>query len=293
MQVKNYLYQKADFRDEAKGAIYISATLDKRDDAMSEVFFEMYEEKIKEFATVGKTALLYIAGGANHHSMTRDFSHMADVPKGNIVVKSQLGYMASKVAKRIGNVSYMSINANTCAGSMYALYEAKQLLKNDFDDVIVYGEEWVEEVELLLFKQLGIELVCSDGFFVLHLCNECANPKAVIEDVSWIYSNSDRSAFEVSEAGYTKAMQKFQDKAIDMVKMHGSGTAQNTAAEESAINAMLGDVKRIEYKSKVGHSQGVSAGLELCMLLDEYKDVNVLVNASGLGNFYGSCYVRV
>lgn len=292
MQVKNYFYQKADYLDEAKKAIYISATLDKRDDAMNEVFFEMYEEKLKEFATEKNTALLYVAGGANHHSLTRDFSHIAEVPKANIVVKSQLGYIASKTAKRLGNISYLSINANTCAGSMYALYEAKQLLENGFDDVIIYGEEWVEEVELLLFKQLGIELVCSDGFFVLHLCNECENPKATIEDVSWIYSNSDRSPFEVSEAGYTKAMQKFKGKAIDIVKMHGSGTKQNTESEESAIDAMFGDVKRMEYKSKIGHSQGVSAGLELCMLLDEFKG-NALVNASGLGNFYGSCYVRV
>ena len=49
------------------------------------------------------------------------------------------------------------------------------LLKNfggfGFDVIIIYGEEWVEEVELLLFKQFNIDLVCSDGFFILHLSN--------------------------------------------------------------------------------------------------------------------------
>lgn len=292
MQVKNYLYKSADFFNDDKKAIYISETLDKRDDAMSEVFYEMYEEKIKEFATSKNTALLYVAGGASHHSVINDFSHMVTIPKANIVAKSQLGYMASKTAKRVGNISYLNINANTCASAMFAIFEAKMLLESGFDDVIIWGEEWVEEVELLFFRQLGVDLVCSDGFFVLHLCNECENPKAIIEDVSWIYSNSDRSAFEITNVGYSKAMEKFKHNAIDVIKMHGSGTAQNTAAEESAINAMFGDVKRIEYKSKIGHSQGISAGLELCILMDTFKG-NALVNASGFGNFYGSCYVRV
>lgn len=292
MKIKNYFYQTADTVNKEKKAIYIGSTLDKRDDAMSEVFFEMHEEKIKEFATTKNTALLYVAGGASHHSVINDFSHLVSIPKANIVAKSQLGYMASKTAKRVGNISYLSINANTCASAMYALHEAKNLLANGFDDVIVWGEEWVEEVELLFFRQLGVELICSDGFFVLHLCNECENPKAVIEDVSWIYSNTDRSAFEITDTGYIKAMDKFKDKPIDIIKMHGSGTAQNTAAEESAIRCMFGDIRRIEYKSKVGHSQGISAGLELCMLLDAFKG-NALVNASGFGNFYGSCYVRI
>lgn len=292
MQVKNYFYKSADILFADKKAMYIIDTLEKRDDYMNEVFFELYGDKIKEFKTEKNTALLYVGGASNHHSADRDFTHLVPIQKSSIAVKSQLGYIASKTARRIGNISYMSINSNACAGAMFALYEAKRLLESGFDDVIIYGEEWVEEVELLLFRQLGIDLICSDGFFILHLCNACEDPKAIVEDVSWIYSSSDRSPFEVSEAGYTKAMQKFISREVDVVKMHGTGTKQNTKAEESAIEAIFGDVKCIEYKSKIGHSQGVSAGLELCMLLDEFKG-NALVNASGLGNFYGSCYVRV
>jgi 3-oxoacyl-(acyl-carrier-protein) synthase len=83
-------------------------------------------------------------------------------------------------------------------------------------------------------------------------------------------------------------MLPFMKCDIDMVKMHGTGTAQNDVAEYEAIKELFGDIETIEYKSQIGHSQGCSTGVELCMLLDNYKDKNILVNASGLGNFYGS-----
>lgn len=289
MQIKKYFYKTADFFNEDKKARYIKETLDNRNSYMNEVFYKLYKKEIESFKTTGKTALLYIAGACEHHSTSRNFNLTID---GAMPVKSQLGYIASKTAKRIGNISYLSINANACASSLYALKEARELLSQGFDDVIIYGEEWVEEVELKLFKQLNIDLVCSDGFFILQLTKECEKPQAHIGDISWIW-NEDRSPFEVTKDGYKKAMEYFKIYNIDMIKMHGSGTEQNTAAEDEAINELFGNIDRIEYKSKIGHSQGVSAGVELCKLIDEYQNKSVLLNASGLGNFYGSCYVRL
>lgn len=289
MQVKKYFYKTADFFNKDKKARYISETLENRNSYMNEVFYKLYKKDIDSFKTTGKTALLYIAGACEHHSASRD---CIQVLKGAMPVKSQLGYIASKLAKRIGNISYLSINANACASSLYALKEAKELLNQGFDDVLIYGEEWVEEVELMLFKQLNIDLVCSDGIFIIQLTKECQEPKAYIGDVSWVWSD-DRSPFEVTKDGYKKAMEQFKIYNIDMIKMHGSGTEQNTTAEDEAINELFGNIDRIEYKSKIGHSQGVSAVVEICKLMDEHQNKSVLVNASGLGNFYGSCYVRL
>lgn len=289
MQIKKYFYKTADFFNEDKKARYIKETLDNRNSYMNEVFYKLYKKEIESFKTTGKTALLYIAGACEHHSTSRNFNLTID---GAMPVKSQLGYIASKTAKRIGNISYLSINANACASSLYALKEARELLSQGFDDVIIYGEEWVEEVELKLFKQLNIDLVCSDGFFILQLVKECEKPEAYIGDISWVW-NEDRSPFEITKEGYKKAMEYFKIYNIDMIKMHGSGTEQNTAAEDEAINELFGNIDRIEYKSKIGHSQGVSTGVELCRLIDEHTNKSVLVNASGLGNFYGSCYVRL
>ena len=91
-------------------------------------------------------------------------------------------------------------------------------------------------------------------------------------------------------------MTYFEDSKIDFIKLHGSGTAQNNEAEQSAIDELFGKnlIKTIEYKSQIGHSQGCSTGVELCMLIDRFHEETVynrkiLINASGLGNFYGSC----
>lgn len=295
MFIKNYFHKKSDLKINQNSMI-ISETKKRRAEYMSEVFYDLYKKEFEKFKTTGKTALLYCAGAVEHHSSSRIFPTV--VPKSNVVIKSHTSYIASKIAKRIGNIDYLSINANTCASSMYAIFEAYNLIHNlGFDDVIIYGEEWVENVELLLFKQFNIDLVCSDGLFILHLgkysdetnkVNGCA-----IFKPTWIYSDSS-SAFEVTKEGYMKSMSIFKDNKVDLVKMHGTGTPQNSKAEYEAIEELFKDVETLEYKSKIGHSQGASTGVELCMLLDDYykkgngHKKNILVNASGLGNFYGS-----
>lgn len=298
MFIKNYFYKTADLQIDRNSKI-ISDIKEKKADYMNEVFYSQYKDEITKFKTTGKTALLYCAGATEHHSTTRDYLKKQ---KGLMPIKSQNGYIASKVAKRLGNISYLSINANTCASSMYAIYEAYKLLEyENFDDVIIYGEEWVEDVELLLFKQFNIDIVCSDGFFIIQL-GKYSDENSKVQNVAifnpnWLWSD-DKSAFEVTKDGYIKAMLPFKDSKIDLVKMHGTGTAQNSQAEDEAIKELFGDIETKEYKSKIGHSQGCSTGIELCMLIDEFykKDIyskKILVNASGLGNFYGSFLLAV
>lgn len=286
MFVKNYFYKKADLRLDDKSMI-ISDTLEYRNSFMSEIFLKLYGYVLDDLKPKGKVALLYCGGAMEHHSHNRIFSNCSK--KANIVIKSQSSYLASKIANKIGNISYLSINANTCASSMYALFEAYNLLNFlGFDEVVIYGEEWVEGVELLLFSQFGIDIVCSDGYFVLHLSKDCKEKKAYIKNVSWIYENS-KSPFEVTKNGYKEAMKKFINEDINLVKLHGTGTKQNNLAEYEAVKELFGKIDTLEYKSKIGHSQGVSSGVELCMLIDDFSNKNILVNASGLGNFYGTC----
>ena len=298
MFIRRYFYKTADLKLDNNSMI-ISDTKDRRNEYMNEVFYDLYKDEISKFKTTGKTALLYIGGAGEHHSCSRDY---LDIQKGVMPVKSQLGYIASKTAKRIGNISYLSINSNACASSMYALYEAKQLLENGFDDVIIYGEEWVEDVELKLFKQHNIDVVCSDGFFILQLTKDENKDDLGFGDIyhpTFIW-NDDKSPFEVSKEGYLKAMYDHQLSEIDFVKAHGSGTAQNTKAEHEAIEEYFGENMPIyEYKSQFGHSQGCSTGVELCRLIEVFytreklTPRRILINASGLGNFYGSCLLVI
>ena len=102
MYVKNYFYKTADLKLDSKSMI-ISDTKDRRDEYMSEVFYELYKDEFSKFKTTGKTALLYCAGAVEHHSSSRSFP--VDVQKSNNVIKSHTSYIASKIivtGKQIG-----------------------------------------------------------------------------------------------------------------------------------------------------------------------------------------------
>lgn len=286
MKIVNYKYVLPDYMDTAKKANYIRETLDSRDKFIGAWNWKNYSKLINDIKPAGKTAVLYTVGPAEHHSCSKDYTHVVDKPRGVMPVQSQLGFIASKVAKHY-NADYLSINSNTCAATMYALYEAEILLDRGYDDVIIYCEEWVEDLQLLLFEKSGIDVVCSDAFAILHI-----QKGDQISDVNWVF-NSDSTPFTVSKDGYIKSMAPFKDLAIDAVKTHGTQTPQNTEAENSAIEELFGEVPLIEYKKEIGHTQGCSTAIELCMLLDREKSGTYLVNASGLGNFYGSCVIDV
>lgn len=272
------------------GAMVISETLPHRNGYMSEVMYRLYKEKIDAFRIdEGKRgAMLYIGGAAEHHSHTRVYP--TDTQKGTIPVKAQMGYMASKIAGGMGNIEMLSINANACASGMYAIHEAYGLIHNHgYDEVIVYGEEWVEPNEELLYSQLKIPVIPSDGFVILKFAKDGEGPK--VKATSWLW-NKERSPFDFSQIGYERAMRSLGDISPDLVKMHGTGTEVNDKAELSAISSVYGTMYYERYKERIGHSQGVSGALEFALVCTDYPGKKIICNAAGLGNFYGSVYVE-
>lgn len=128
--------------------------------------------------------------------------------------------------------------------------------------------------------------------------------------------------------GYKRAMYAVLNKSnltpkdINLIKSHGTGTASNNMAERVAITSIFNDFIATSYKSKIGHTFGVNGLLELdlCMsdlynekkiskiinrtesdtrfisediFVKETKGMNILVNASGMGNVFSSCIVRL
>ena len=248
-----------------------------------------YGKHMKKFAeSVEGTnaALLYAAGPAIHHSDSRNFNCNST---GIVVAKSQVGVNIINVAKMFKNVEfeYASINANTCASSMYCLYEAKQLLET-YDKVVIVAMEMTEASQILLFEQLGVEIVCGDGLAIIVLNN--TNGVARIDDVSWKWNN-DRSPMSVSKEGYLKVLNELDLNDVSVVKPHGTGTSRNDEAEnEALLEVGLAAVETRYYKRDIGHTQGASTAVELGMLLDEMKiDDKALLLASGMGGFYGGC----
>lgn len=251
-----------------------------------------YTKYIKEFAesiTGDNSALLYAGGPAIHHSDSRNFECNQT---GHVVIKSQIGFNIMNVAKLFSNVkfNYANINANTCASSMHCLYEAKQLLDSGYDKVVVVAMEMTEKSQLMLFEQLGIDMLCGDGFgvFVLNKTHGLAK----IDDVVWKWNN-DRSPMTVSSEGYSKVLEDLDLSNVSVVKPHGTGTERNDKSESDALKQFgLEDVELKMYKKQFGHTQGASTIVELGALLDDVPvGTKSLVLASGMGGFYGGCTV--
>lgn len=243
---------------------------------------------MKTLSVGDKVAVLYAAGPAIHHSDSRNIQNT--VRNGTIVIKSQIGYSIFELLREVPyDIEYVSGNTNTCASSMYSLYEAYGLLKQGFTDVIVLTMEMVEETQELLFKQLGINLLCGDGVAGLHFSN---NPSDIcISEVTWKW-NKDVSPMSVSSNGYHKVLADLDVHDCDVVKLHGSGTERNTIEELAAVYEILPNVKTISYKESIGHTQGASTAIEMCLLTDDTSWKKAVMLASGLGGFYGGCVIR-
>lgn len=255
----------------------------------SKYMTQEYSKHMKEFAESiygTNAALLYAAGPVTHHSDSRNFGC---TQIGHVVIKSQVGFNIMNVAKMFKNVEfeYASINGNTCASSMYCLYEAKKLL-DIYDKVVIVAMEMTEASQILLFEQLGVEVVCGDGLGILVLNK--THGVAKIDDVSWKWNN-DRSPMSVSKEGYLKVLNELDLNDVSVVKPHGTGTDRNDEAEnEALLEVGLAAVETRYYKRDIGHTQGASTAVELGMLLDEMKiDDKALLLASGMGGFYGGC----
>jgi len=297
MKLSHYFYKTADTKRDS--ALYISDTLPLRDRYMSDVHVKLYAKELEEFkgSPTLKSALLYIGGGLEHHSLSRYHQCHSELPRSSAVVKSQVGYAAHKYALLIGNIDYMSINANACASAMYAIYEAQNLLyKEGYDEVFIVGEEWVEPNELLLYKQLGIGITCSDGFVVARFekySNTYETFDPLFHKATWLF-HPESACLNFSKAGYAKVLKSYMYDQVDVVKTHGTGTDNNNEAEDGAIAEILGDVSKLYYKQSIGHSQGVSTLLEICVSMDDesLKNKTILALASGLGNFYGGVLYR-
>jgi hypothetical protein len=174
------------------------------------------------------------------------------------------------------NVRYANINGNTCASSMYSLYEAERLLNDGFDEVVIIAEEKTSYNTLRIFDEMKIDLKVGEGCAVIHL-----GKGEGISECKWEYEYN-RNPFGVTESGYKKVYTE-----CDWINPHGTGTEPNENAEG------FYDKPQLRYKEKIGHTQGVSGLIEVCMVLDEPDvDGRVLCVSSGLGNWYGSCIVQ-
>ena len=256
------------------------------DGYMTQQYIKLLKDYITGIELKGKTAVLYAGGvllSASEARNTVDKGTLRrSVQDSTMAVKELSAYSMHRwigLLKDNDKVEYASINGNTCASSMYSLYEAEKLMNDGFDEVIIIAEEKTSYNTLRVFKESMIELEVGEGVAVMHLTKDGND----IHSCKWGYEYN-RNPFGVTESGYRKIWQE-----CDIVKPHGTGTNNNEEAEQ----AVIGSKEQVRFKEEIGHCQGASGLLEICMLLDDTSVAGkILCIASGLGGFYGSCLVE-
>lgn len=290
MYLKSYKVITGDTLDTDSKTRTVSSL--NRDNYMTAEYSKLVKEYTNSVICYGKSALLYAGGPVNHHSDGRNVKGLAKA--GSIAIKSQAGMSLFNVAKSFVNVGfeYASINGNTCASSMHSIYEAYRLIhKEQYDTVIVYAADMVEDTQLLLFKQLDIDLVCGDGIAILEFSKEKCG-LVEIEDAAWVWNN-DPSPMTVTKDGYLKVLKELECDEVNYVKPHGTRTGRNDVAEIDALNEYYDEIpEMLYYKDSIGHTQGASSAIELGMFAESRLEGRCVMLASGLGGFYGGCTVR-
>ncbi|MCP4487734.1 MAG: hypothetical protein GY820_10520 [Gammaproteobacteria bacterium] len=199
------------------------------------------------------------------------------------ILRSGSSYIAHEWLYRMKgrkHIKHVNIVSSTCAAGIQALWEANNLLHDvngEIEEVIIIGGERTTPSTIRLFKELRIPVTCGDGFVFIRIGSGGFD----ITQVNWKFAfNNNPFQFKKEDIDTLAPGCR-----VGYVKLHGTGTPSNTEAESGL--AELGTP--LEYKSKIGHTQGVSALLETCMVLDDPKlKGRILVTANGLGGFYGS-----
>lgn len=199
------------------------------------------------------------------------------------IIKSGTSYIAHEwihTFKNKEHLKHVNMVTSTCASGIQAVWEAENLLGSGLvDEVVIIGAERTTDATLSLFKELRVPVTCGDGFAFMRL-----ERGEGLHNPVWKYTHQRNPFYFPREVLDTL----IPDDPVDYVKLHGTGTPSNTEGE-SGLAAIA---TPITYKQDIGHTQGVSALLEACMVLDD-PDIKgkVLVTANGLGGFYGSFLV--
>lgn len=247
-----------------------------RDKLATRQFIDMAELDIE---LTKPTAFFYLAGNTVNQSE-------ADVRKGNDLYAPAIKTVVSSCAhqwistfKNIEHLVWMETVEGTCAAGINAIYKAHRMVHNVYSDVqeaIIIGHERITPSILRSFEELGMSMLCGDGFAYMRLGqgHDIAPP-----EWKWAY-NPNPYVFEKETLNTL-----IPDYRVGYVKLHGTGTQANNAAEADLEKLAT----PLKYKPLIGHTQGLSALLETCMVLDDPNiRGRILVTANGYGGYYGA-----
>jgi 3-oxoacyl-(acyl-carrier-protein) synthase len=249
----------------------------------------------------GKTAFIFASGNAHLAGMNGKEKKTQLWYDYKMLPMTLTQVYAGRIAQQCGVEDLVTTDATACASSLKVLMDVQTLIDlYGFDRVVVLSfEDAVSNNVLQFFGEAGACLTLAQeqehkvipsafdrnnfGFYVGQ-----GAVFAVFENADrgharlvGAYSASERSTNAIGQRedgeGFIKAMRgalsyaRLDERAVTIVKTHGTGTRSNNMAETNAIREVLGDVVATSFKPAIGHTMGASGLLETCLLLDAIK----------------------
>lgn len=272
MQIIDYQYLTGS--EERSRQIVIPELI--RDKPATPQFIELSGLKVE---LTEPTAFIYIAGTQVDQSES-GLNKSTDIycP----AIKTTTPYVAHQWCSTFQNIELLTsleVVNGTCASGIHAIYRAHEIIMdplNPAKHVIIIGHERTTPDTIRLFKELGIKIMCGDGFVYMKL-----GMGFIMSKPRWLWAyNSNPFTFTRETLNNL-----IPDYKVGYVKLHGTGTPSNDSAEFDLANLAT----PLRYKPSIGHTQGISALLETCVMLDDPTvRGRILVVANGLGGYYGS-----
>jgi hypothetical protein len=195
-------------------------------------------------------------------------------------IKGLSPYIAHQWASIFKNKEFlvsMEVTNGTCASAIQAIYRAHMMITHaEVEEVVIIGHERISPDTVRLFKELGIPITCGDGFVYMKLGRGIE-----ISKTCWYWAYNE-NPFMFTREDLNKMIPSYR---VGYVKLHGTGTPSNNEAEADLTELAT----PLFYKELIGHTQGISALLETCLILDDPTiRGRILVTANGLGGYYGA-----
>jgi hypothetical protein len=264
---------------------YIAGT-DQREGYVAIPELDRTESSVRQFIKLANldirlerpTAFIYVDGFSM--SPSESGLNTTNIDNYSPVLKSGSPYIAHEwiyTFKQRKHLVKVDIMSGTCAAGIQALYEADRLLNDGtVEEVIIIGGERTTTDTMRLFKELRIPVICGDGFVFMRV-----GKGKGIKDIQWKFA-FNKNPFVFKEEDLNSLKPKYP---VDYVKLHSTGTIANKQAE-LGLEALGTSIR---LKHLIGHTQGISALLETCMVLDNHMvRGTILVTANGLGGYYGA-----
>lgn len=217
--------------------------------------------------------------------------------------------LAGKVAYILSCNHQVVTDASACASSLRMFNEAnKDLLLGLVDAAVIVSVDNANSEDLHeFFINRGIigndsPFKLGEGASIHVLTNDCSESSiGNLLGVSWVTEiHKDYTAMNPNGLGYIKALRNVLSQSgldssnVDWIKMHDTGTVVNNQFESSAVDSVLGNIKRFGVKQLIGHTLGASFGVELDYIIKTMSLHNTtgILTSAGMGNVFGAAAIE-